>query len=526
LYYFQILISAYEIRLYAIHSYGLVIHEFDPWFNFRATQYLADNGWTAFFHWFDHRSWYPLGRPVGTTIYPGMQITSVAIWKALEHVGRPMVRRCLEIKTRRHSRRCSLWRTPPARMQKIEPDSQQQPARSRTHSALPPSVCLWQSLNDVCCMVPAWFGALATFFLMLLTWECSGSANAGVAAGAIMAIIPAHIMRSVGGGYDNESVAMTAMLLTFYLWNRSLRAPAPKFFAFLAALAYVFMVAAWGGYIFVINLIGVHAALLVAMGYYTDDIYWSYTIFYVLGTFGATSVPVVGWAPLKSLEQLAPCAVFVAYQTLQVSELQRRHLAVSFHSTKAWQIRVRNFGVVATATAVLVAALFPMGHFGPLSSRVRGLFVKHTRTGNPLVDSVAEHQPANEQAYKTYLHHTYLVAPYGLALSLLRNRPGARFLVLWTVVVSFFANKVTPRDSWSRLIGLSVLPFTQSVSFFELSVSPFPLSAFTFFLAADDAVDSPHGPRRLVPRRRAHRLHHGLVLQPVCRISSLCRARC
>ena len=28
-------------------------------------------------------SWYPLGRPVGTTIYPGMQITAVAIWRAL-----------------------------------------------------------------------------------------------------------------------------------------------------------------------------------------------------------------------------------------------------------------------------------------------------------------------------------------------------------------------------------------------------------------------------------------------------------
>jgi hypothetical protein len=26
----------------------------------------------------------------------------------------------------------------------------------------------------------------------------------------IMAIIPAHIMRSVGGGYDNESIAMKA----------------------------------------------------------------------------------------------------------------------------------------------------------------------------------------------------------------------------------------------------------------------------------------------------------------------------
>lgn len=30
--------EAYDIRLFAIKSYGLVIHEFDPWFNFRATQ--------------------------------------------------------------------------------------------------------------------------------------------------------------------------------------------------------------------------------------------------------------------------------------------------------------------------------------------------------------------------------------------------------------------------------------------------------------------------------------------------------
>ena len=59
----------------------------------------------------------------------------------------------------------------------------------------------------------------------------------------------------------------------------------------------------------------------------------------------------------------------------------------------AWQIRFRNFGIAAGAVAMVVALLFPTGYFGPLSSRVRGLFVKHTRTGNPLVDSVAEHQP-------------------------------------------------------------------------------------------------------------------------------------
>ena len=30
-------------------------------------------------------SWSPLGRPIGTTIYPGMQMVSVFIWNALNH---------------------------------------------------------------------------------------------------------------------------------------------------------------------------------------------------------------------------------------------------------------------------------------------------------------------------------------------------------------------------------------------------------------------------------------------------------
>jgi hypothetical protein len=30
--------AAYKIRLHAIEEYGRVIHEFDPWFNFRATE--------------------------------------------------------------------------------------------------------------------------------------------------------------------------------------------------------------------------------------------------------------------------------------------------------------------------------------------------------------------------------------------------------------------------------------------------------------------------------------------------------
>ena len=58
-------------------TYGAVIHEFDPWFNYRATEYLAAHGSEKFFKWFDYMSWYPLGRPVGTTIYPGVESTPI-----------------------------------------------------------------------------------------------------------------------------------------------------------------------------------------------------------------------------------------------------------------------------------------------------------------------------------------------------------------------------------------------------------------------------------------------------------------
>jgi len=373
--------SAYKIRLHAIEEYGRVIHEFDPWFNYRATEYLAEHGWTEFFHWFDHRSWYPLGRPVGTTIYPGMQITSVVLWKLLNWGGVEM------------------------------------------------------SLNDVCVFVPAWFGVCATALLGLLTYECCGSSTAAVAAAGVMAVIPAHIMRSVGGGYDNESVAMTAMLATFYCWCRSLRDDKSWKWGIAAGIAYVYMVAAWGGYIFVVNMVGVHAVCMLFSGRYTEKIYKSYSLFYVIGTLGATRVPVVGWAPLKSLEQLGPFFVFVLYQLMEIVERQRRKKNMTMHEVMMMRIQV--LGAAGAVGIVVISMLWPTGYFGPLSARVRGLFVRHTRTGNPLVDSVAEHQPASSQAYWQYLHVMCYFAPPGLVMCL-RNRTDAKYFLMAFACVAYY----------------------------------------------------------------------------------------
>ena len=64
------------LRLFAVIRFESIIHEFDPWFNFRATKRLTEHGFYEFLNWFDERAWYPLGRIVGGTVYPGLMLTA------------------------------------------------------------------------------------------------------------------------------------------------------------------------------------------------------------------------------------------------------------------------------------------------------------------------------------------------------------------------------------------------------------------------------------------------------------------
>ena len=59
-------------RLFSVIRFESIIHEFDPWFNYRSTAYMTENGFYNFLNWFDELAWYPLGRIVGGTVYPGM----------------------------------------------------------------------------------------------------------------------------------------------------------------------------------------------------------------------------------------------------------------------------------------------------------------------------------------------------------------------------------------------------------------------------------------------------------------------
>ncbi|KAL9362545.1 hypothetical protein Peur_045330 [Populus x canadensis] len=75
---------------FQVIKYESVIHEFDPYFNYRVTQFLTKNGVYDFWNWFDDRTWYPLGRVIGGTVYPGLTLTAGTLWWLLHSLNIPL----------------------------------------------------------------------------------------------------------------------------------------------------------------------------------------------------------------------------------------------------------------------------------------------------------------------------------------------------------------------------------------------------------------------------------------------------
>ena len=63
-------------------SHGYTLMEFDPWYNYRATEYIVENGFEAYFEWNDEKSWYPYGRDVSATSQSGLHIITAILYNA------------------------------------------------------------------------------------------------------------------------------------------------------------------------------------------------------------------------------------------------------------------------------------------------------------------------------------------------------------------------------------------------------------------------------------------------------------
>lgn len=142
--------------------------------------------------------------------------------------------------------------------------------------------------------------AISTYLLTKELW----SQGAGLFAACFIAIVPGYISRSVAGSYDNEGIAIFALMFTYYLWIKAVKTGS-VFWATWCALIYFYMVSAWGGYVFIINLIPLHVFVLILMNRFSQRIYVAYNTFFIVGLICSMQIPFVGFQPVKTSEHMA-----------------------------------------------------------------------------------------------------------------------------------------------------------------------------------------------------------------------------
>jgi dolichyl-diphosphooligosaccharide--protein glycosyltransferase len=417
---------------------------------------MVENGYYNFLNWFDERAWYPLGRIVGGTVYPGLMLTSGLIhWTA------------------------SLLHIP-------------------IH------------IRDICVFLAPIFSGLTAISTYLLTKELWNE-GAGLFAACFIAIVPGYISRSVAGSYDNEGIAIFALMFTYYLWIKSVKTGAVSW-SCLTALSYLYMVSAWGGYVFIINLIPLHVLVLMLMGRYSNRLYVSYSAFYVLGTLFSMQIPFVGFQPVRTSEHMAAGGVFVLIQAYAFLRYMTSIITRS-------EMKAVFFAIIAGIGGLVfagVVGLTYLGYIAPWSGRFYSLWdTGYAKIHIPIIASVSEHQPTTWFSFFFDLHLLVPMFVVGLWYVIKNVNDERVFIALYAITASYFAGvmvrlmlTLTP-----VVCILSAIAFSEVFSYcLQDDEDETPKKAVTETADTSDSEEP-------MPNKKYDRLNPGKVMKPKSKAS-------
>jgi len=373
-------VLSFSTRLFSVLRFESVIHEFDPYFNYRTTQYLADEGFYKFHNWFDERAWYPLGRIIGGTIYPGLMLTASILYHAMNFL----------------------------------------------HISI--------DVRNVCVFLAPLFSSFTTIVTYLLTKELKDT-GAGLVAAAMISIVPGYISRSVAGSYDNEGIAIFCMLLTYYLWIKSVKTGSLLWGA-CCSLAYFYMVSSWGGYVFLINLIPLHVLTLILTGRFSHRIYVAYSTVYCLGTLLSMQIAFVGFQPVQSSEHMLAFGVFGLCQLHAFADYIRSRLTAEQFEVLFRSVLMAAGGLALTAMGILTIT----GKIAPWTGRFYSLLdPSYAKNHIPIIASVSEHQPTSWSSFYFDLQILVFLFPAGLYYCFSKLTDANIFIILYGVTSIYFA---------------------------------------------------------------------------------------
>ncbi|GLC55928.1 hypothetical protein PLESTB_001045500 [Pleodorina starrii] len=378
-----ICVLAFSIRLFSIIKYESVIHEFDPYFNYRVTQFLTKEGFYEMWNWFDDRTWYPLGRVIGGTVYPGLIFTAGTIYRILHFFHIPI------------------------------------------------------HVQEVCVLTAPLFSAFCALACYGLVTQAR-SPGAGLLAAFFVAVVPSYISRSVAGSFDNEGVAIFALVNVFYWFVKTVNTGKLTDSVILVA-SYGYMVMSWGGYSFIINLLPLYCLACIFFGRLNGRLYVAFAPLIAIGTAISCSVPVVGFNAVLMSEHFGAFLAFVVLHLALLVAYVRRMLPPKQFLLLAGGVLTAAGAVGALVLSAVVAYVAKSPTLGWTGRSMTLLDPTYASRFVPIIASVSEHQPPQWSSYIMDLHVLIMLAPAGILACFHRLTDASLFLVLYGLTAVYFS---------------------------------------------------------------------------------------
>ena len=198
--------------------------EFDPFFNFRATEYIVENGLSEYFEWNDDKSWYPHGRNVSSNSQVMLHITAAISYEIFGGNS---------------------------------------------------------SLYDFTILFPAVIGSLTVIVIFALV-RVLGGTTAGIIASLLFAVALPVLIRGSIGWFKSEPLGLFYGLLGLYLFLSGIRTKDKKFTILKivsGGIILSFGMASWGGNQFFIIPIGLFILALPLVRKDHKFLAWSIPLF-------------------------------------------------------------------------------------------------------------------------------------------------------------------------------------------------------------------------------------------------------
>ena len=372
-----VLIIAFALRVMPIR-WGFYLNEFDPYLQWRMAQYVVDHGFLAWFSWHDTMSWYPYGADMPTWNLYGTAFVTAAITMLLRAAGTSF------------------------------------------------------TVFDVAVVLPVVAGTatvVAAYFLGKDLW----GKGVGMFAALFMALDSSSIGRTQLGFLRHEPLGILLMILIFLFFRRATQETnSPRrtiMYATLAGLSLYFLAASWAAAYFPLDLLVLYAVIVGILGRSSKKFFLTYSI--CMGIFLLLTpflVPKLGFSSLKDVTWLAVPAGEVVLLARQAS---------TYITNRRSQLTMFVVGTVATVAVVLALSFLhiisnPAGKFYAV---INPLF----RGTLPIIQSVAEQQPATWGSFFYEFGTILFLAMFGFVFVLRKARNDDIFIVLWGVTSVYFA---------------------------------------------------------------------------------------